>query len=103
MSTITKLAGVTFNNCQKNLKLFGNPSINTFDIRREPENPYDPNAIWIGTGTYHMGYLPKPVAQKIAPYMDAGKRYLAEYVSLNQSPFHETVGLTIKITEIKSS
>ena len=99
---ITKLAGVTFNDCQKNLKLFGNPSINTFDMRREAQNQYDPNAIWVGTGTYHMGYLPKPLAQKIAPIMDGGKRFMAEYVALNQSEFYKTVGLTIKIIEINN-
>jgi len=99
MSIITKLKGVTFGDCQQNIRLFGNPGINTYNLRREPQNPFDPNAVWVGTGTYHMGYLPRPVAQRFAPYMDAGRRFMAEYVSLNQSPFHQTVGLTVRIIE----
>ena len=100
MTIITKLAGVSFGDCQQNIKLFGNPGINTFNLRREPQNPYDPNAVWVGTGTYPLGYLPRPVAQRLAPQMDLGRKYMAEYVSLNASPFHETVGLTVRIIEI---
>lgn len=99
MTTITKLAGVRFGDCQHNIKLFGNPGINTYNMQREPQNPFDPNAVWVGTGTYHMGYLPRPVAQRLAPYMDVGRRFMAEFVSLNSSPFHDTVGLTVKIIE----
>lgn len=99
MELITKLAGVKFGDCQQNIKLFGNPGINTYDMRREPLNPFDPNAVWVGTGTYHMGYLPKPVASRIAPYMDVGRRFMAEYVSLNSHPDYDTVGLTVRIIE----
>ncbi len=54
---ITKLTGVSFGNCQRNIKLLGNHGINTFDLRREPMNPYDPNAVRIEFGKYEMGYL----------------------------------------------
>jgi len=96
----TKLAGVTFGECQKNIKLFGNRDINSFSLKREPANPYDPNAVWVGIGTYHLGYLPTALAKMIAPLMDAGRRFEAEYVSLNRCSFSDKVGLTVKILEI---
>jgi len=96
----TKLVGVSFGNCQRNIKLLGNPGINIFDLKREPNNPHDPNAIWVGFGKFEMGYLPKNVAKKIAPYMDNGKKLAAEFVSLNQMPNQELIGMTVKITEL---
>ena len=95
----TKLAGVTFGECQQNIKLFGNRGINSYSLKREPSNPYDPNAIWVGIGTYHLGYLPRQVSRNIAPLMDAGRRFEAEYVSLNRCAYNDTVGLTVKILE----
>ena len=96
----TKLAGVTFGDCQQNIKLFGNRDINSFSLKREPANPYDPNAVWVGIGTYHLGYLPTALAKMIAPLMDSGRRFEAEYVSLNRCSFSDKVGLTVKIIEI---
>ncbi len=52
----TKLVGVSFGDCQRNIKFLGNPGINEFDVNREPENQHDPNAIWIGFGKYKLGY-----------------------------------------------
>ncbi|MBU1194088.1 MAG: HIRAN domain-containing protein [Proteobacteria bacterium] len=97
---ITKLAGVSFGECQQNIKLFGNRDINSYCLKREPSNPYDSNAVWVGIGTYHLGYLPTAIAREIAPLIDAGRRFEAEYVSRNGSPYHDTVGLTVKILEI---
>jgi len=96
----TKLAGVTFGECQQNIKLFGNRDINSYCLRREYSNPYDPNAIRVEIGTYFLGYLPTILARDIAPLMDAGKRFEAEYVCLNSCSHNDTVGLTVKILEI---
>jgi hypothetical protein len=96
---ITKLAGVTFDDCQRNIKLLGNPGINEFDINRYPENPKDPNAIWIGFGKYKLGYLPSHIAKEVSPLMQEGKNFAAMFVSVNRSPFHENIGMTVKITE----
>ena len=95
----TKLAGVSFGECQQNIKLFGNRGINSYCLKREPTNPYDSNAIWVGIGTYHLGYLPKQVAKNLALLIDAGRRFEAEYVSLNRCSCSDTVGLTVKILE----
>jgi len=96
----TKLAGVSFGNCQRNIKLLGNHGINEFDINRESENQHDPNAIWIGFGKYKLGYLPRPIAKKMSALMQAGKNFVALFVSVNRSPFHDQVGITVKITEL---
>jgi len=32
--------------------------------------------------------------------MQAGKKFAAMFVSVNQSPFHEKIGMTVKITEL---
>jgi hypothetical protein len=43
----TKLAGVSFGDCQQNIKKWGYDDIGFFRLEREPENPHDPNAIGI--------------------------------------------------------
>ena len=97
---VTKLAGVSFGDRQQNIKLFGNRDINSYSLEREPSNPYDPNAVLVSIGTYHLGYLPTTLSKVIGPLMDAGKKFKAEFHSLNRSPYHDTVGLTVKIIEI---
>jgi len=44
-------------------------------LRREPENPYDPNAVavWSADGRVHAGYVPKDEAQRLARAIDAGE------------------------------
>ena len=101
-SIITKLTGVSFGNCQENINLYGPPAITTYELNREPDNPFDSNAIRVGIDLYKFGYVPKPYAKKIAPKMDVGKKFMVESVSLNQSPFHNIVGMTVKITEINN-
>ncbi len=96
---VTRLAGVTFDNCQENIKLFSHPSFNTYEVRREFGNLHDPNAVRVTIGNCKMGYLPKRIAQEIAPLIDTGDSFVAEHVSLNTSPWHDTVGLTVKIIE----
>lgn len=104
MKTLTtKLAGVSFNERQKNIKLFGNATelgIGEYELLREPQNPHDPFAVRVCFGTICLGYLPKNVARTVAPQMDAGANLAAEFVSLNRSPFHDQVGMTVRITEL---
>lgn len=46
-------------------------------ITREPENKHDGNAIAVNLTTWrkgmHIGYLPKDVAEKLAPLLDFGE------------------------------
>jgi len=100
MSIITKLAGVTFNNAQENINRFGFQDVGGFALVREPENLYDENAIRVVFCGLFMGYIPSKLSQVIAPMIDEGERYYAKFISRNESPFHETVGLTVQIVEM---
>jgi len=94
-----RLAGVTVEDAQDNIKQFGCRDIGSFALVREPDNPYDPNAIRVEIVGKYLGYVPRYIAKDLAPEMDAGKRYIAFFVNRNEHPFHDTVGLTVKIVE----
>jgi hypothetical protein len=96
---IIKLAGVTVGDAQENIKKFGSKDIGSFGLVREPHNEHDPNAIRVDLFGWYLGYVPKKVARDLAPLMDAGEKYLALFVKRNEAPFHETVGLTVKIVK----
>ena len=97
-----KLVGVSFGKAQANIKTFGNEHIRWFALVREYDNPHDANAIRVALfGEYFMGYIPKETAAHLAPMMDAGKEFDAEFVCVNKHPRHEIVGLTVKIMEVK--
>ena len=98
---ITKLSGVTFGDAQENIKKYGVPGLIDYDLIREPDNPHDPSAIRVTIfGDTFLGYVPKHIAEDMAPLMDEGRSFVAELDSLNKSPVHETVGLTVRIVEI---
>ena len=100
---IVKLTGVSFGNAQDNIKIFAKPEIRWFAMVREPENPHDPNAIRVALfGEFFLGYIPKDVAAQLAPLMDAGRVFDAEYVYVSRHPLHEMVGLSVKIVEAPS-
>jgi len=97
----TKLSGVSFGKRQSNIRKWGCPDIGTYALIREPDNPHDPNAVLVSLfGIHNMGYLPKPIAVTMAPLIDAGRTFLAEFVCKNEFPeIADTVGLTVKIIE----
>lgn len=41
-------------------------------VAREPENPYDPNAIAVHYFNQKLGYFPRGFAAEVAPFIDAG-------------------------------
>ena len=99
---MTRLRGVQFGDCQYNIKNFACPKalgIDEYDLVREPDNPFDPNAVRVEINGIKFGYIPKEQAQEISPRLKAGQKLAAQFVSVNRSPFHDTVGLTVKITE----
>ena len=96
-----KLAGVQFGACQENIKKFAGPGVGNFELIREPDNPHDKNAIRVALfGHFKFGYIPAPIAKELAPQIDSGMRFVAEYQFRNESPYHDMVGLTIKIKEV---
>jgi hypothetical protein len=101
MSIKTKLVGVTYGDAPENIKLFGCKDVGSFAIIREPKNAYDSNAIRVELGGKYLGYIQKRTARWLAPQMDAGNRFFAKFIQRNESPFHDTVGLTIEIVEYR--
>ncbi len=79
-----KIVGCTFENRQEKIKNM-NPMIDALIIVREPENPYDENAlkVLIDTGMgetkeemVDAGYIPRNLAKTLAPQIDAGKHIM---------------------------
>ena len=96
----TKLARVTYYDCQDNIRQWGCPDIGTYALVREPNNPHDINAVRVSLfGIHDMGYLPKNHAKMLAPLMDEGRTFLADYVRRNEYAPYENVGLTVRIVE----
>ena len=76
----TKVVGVTFEGRQDVIGglVAGSP----LELRREPDNPYDANAVAVYFGALRIGFLRKEIARRLAPKFDAGERYRAEIGSL---------------------
>jgi len=97
----TKVAGIS-----RHQKALENVMNNTFFILvREPDNKFDPNAIAVKAwGKYPLGYVPRYVAEALAPLLDAGVvSRKAKFVRKNRSEKAPDlpVGLSIKIFEKK--
>ena len=95
----TKLAGVTFDRCQESILKWGHQDIGYFSLEREPDNPHDSNAIGVYFLNDRLGYLQKPVAEKLAPVIDGGTKLTARFVRRNQFAHDSIVGLTVEIFE----
>ena len=96
----TKLSGVSHGDCQDNIKQFGCKDTGFYILIREPDNPHDSNAISVSLGgVWHMGYIPGDLATELAPLMDAGTEFDAEFVCRNEHPSEALVSLTVKIVE----
>ena len=58
-----KLTGVSYGDCQANIKKFGCPDTGFYALIREPDNPHDGQAISVSLGgVWHMGYIPGDLA-----------------------------------------
>lgn len=108
----TKAVGVTFNpDYPANLHYLAElqrqgPATNApleASLVREPENPYDPNAIKVFTNGRFIGHLPRAIAARMAPEIDAGTAWTAvvgEIVFLPDKP--EQPGAWIVCTRIRA-
>ena len=83
-------------------------------LRREPDNPYDSNAVLVlgvvpseGVEPAPVGYLPKGLASRVARDMDAGRSFTAVYVGGAQDftpylmVFAAGDGEEMKLTKLK--
>lgn len=102
----TKLAGVTFKNSDGSSRQAALRSCvvgEVLELRREPKNPYDPNAVAVVRGTGdQIGYLSRFRAWQVALQMEAGRRYTAVITQINRGPFRwfrpRLVGANIRVT-----
>ena len=70
------------------------------ELRRDPDNPHDPNAIQVhpSDGGDQVGWVPREVAVALAPERDAGRRGAAVVLrELRRSPRDPRHGLTMLI------
>jgi hypothetical protein len=65
-----KLAGVSFNGRQSSIKFL--QSDMKLDLIRDYKNQYDKNAIGAYIESRLIGWIPKYLAEKLAPEIDAG-------------------------------
>jgi HIRAN domain len=68
------------------------------ELRRDPENPHDPNAIAVhpAAGGEQVGWVPREVAAEIAPDLDAGRPWSAVVLrEQRRSPRDPRHGLTM--------
>jgi hypothetical protein len=47
------------------------------ELRREPGNEHDANAIAVDAGGAHVGFVPREIAAELAPQLDAGRTWSA--------------------------
>lgn len=102
----TKITGVTFNNengtsRQVLLAQFSDISEDApleLTLVREPNNPYDSNAVAIYTGTgEQLGYLNKTTNVTVAPWMDSGEHDVHAYGVLRTGGGNYSFGMNIRI------
>jgi single-stranded-DNA-specific exonuclease len=80
----TKIAGVSFEGRQDIIA--GLRADAALELRREPDNPHDPNAIAVHYGNLQLGFFNKKLAAHLAPLIDGGARYRARVASLTGGP-----------------
>src|ERR671917_1623795 len=67
------------------------------ELRRDPENPHDPNAIAVHAGDgQQVGWVPRELAAELAPSLDAGPPWSAVLLREQRpSPRGPRTGLTM--------
>jgi hypothetical protein len=69
-------------------------------LRRDPDNPHDPNAIQVvcvGAGG-HIGHVPAAVAARLAPELDDGVAWDVEFDSINVHSAHiDRPGIVLRL------
>ncbi|HXG72126.1 MAG TPA: HIRAN domain-containing protein [Gemmatimonadaceae bacterium] len=74
-------------------------------LLREPENPYDPNAIAVHVPALgnRIGHIPRDLAVRLAPEMDDGRHWLAQVEEILVTPGQEhQPGCLLRCTPVDS-
>jgi HIRAN domain len=66
------------------------------ELRRDPGNEHDPNAIAVLAGGGQVGWVPRELAAELAPELDAGRPWAAAVLREHRpSPRDPRTGLTV--------
>ncbi len=70
---------------------------------RDPDNAYDVNAVQVHVPAIgRVGSLPRTLAARVAPSMDAGDPWTAEVVGVRINPDHEDrPGVDVLVTRVE--
>jgi hypothetical protein len=74
-------------------------------LRRDPDNPHDPNAIQVhpAGGGDQVGWVPRELAAELAPQLDAGRPWAAVVLrEQRRSPRDPRHGLTLLLAPAES-
>src|SRR5579884_1434488 len=80
----TKVMGVSFEGRQD--LVAGLVPGNELELKRQPDNPVDANAIAVHYGNFQIGFLRKQIAKHLAPLIDGGVRYSARIEHITGGP-----------------
>ena len=73
------------------------------ELRRDRENPHDPNAIAVHAGDEQVGWVPREVAAELAPELDAGRPWSAVVLREQRaSPRDRRSGLTMLLASAEA-
>jgi single-stranded-DNA-specific exonuclease len=92
----TKIMGVSFEGRQDFVA--GLTPGQELELRRQPDNPVDANAVAVHFGTFQIGFLRKEIVKHLAPLIDAGIRYTAriEHVTGGRDGKHYGVNIRVE-------
>src|SRR4051812_19022331 len=66
------------------------------ELRRDPDNPHDPNAIAVHAGEEQVGWVPRELAAELAPQLDGAAEWSAVVLREQRgSPRDPRTGLTM--------
>ncbi|HEV3087266.1 MAG TPA: DEAD/DEAH box helicase [Candidatus Elarobacter sp.] len=97
----TKVVGVSFEGRQDVVAAL-RPG-DALELRRDPENPYDLNAIGVWFGTLQLGFIKREIAARIAPNVDGGERYTAEVTAVTGGVGDRSFGINIYVTRVRAA
>jgi len=96
----TKVVGVSFEGRQD--VVAGLYAGLPLELRRHPDNAYDPNAIGVWYGALQLGFLKREIALRVAPNIDAGERYTAEVTAVTGGGERST-GVNVYVTRVREA
>jgi single-stranded-DNA-specific exonuclease len=96
----TKVVGVTFEGRQD--VVAGVREGAALELRRDPGNAYDANAIGVWFGALQLGFLRREIALRVAPNIDGGERYTAEVTAVTGGGTR-SVGINVYVTRAREA